>query len=81
MQRIDVSGPRAADEARGRADEARATYLRCLDDYRELAAHVRTLTDPHERLDGGEKLVEISRLAQQAYQEWMEARRHAGAGE
>lgn len=72
---------RPAEAARTRAEQARATYLRCLDDYRELARHVRTLTDPHERLDGGEQLVAISRRAQQAYQEWMAARRQAGAPE
>jgi hypothetical protein len=81
MERTQQPSHRTAEEARTRADEARARYLRCLDDYRALAAHVRTLTGPHERLDGGEKLVEISRQAQQAYQEWMEARRRAGAGQ
>lgn len=72
---------RNAEEAKARADEARSRYLRCLDDYRALAAHVRTLTDPHERLDGGEQLVAIARQAQQAYQAWMEARRRGAAGE
>ena len=63
----------------GSVGQARGEYLQCMEDYRALARHVRTLTDPHERLDGGEQLVAIARRAQEAFARWVEAKRDARA--